>query len=148
LLDVGYGNGDFLKVCSQKVKSCYGNDVSNYPLPNGVKFIEDITKHEFDVVCFFDSLEHFENIDFISKINTKYIFISLPWCHYKSDDWFSSWKHRREDEHLWHFNETSLVKFMSEMGYEVLKISNLEDIIRKPINEDENILTGIFKKIK
>jgi len=147
ILDIGYGNGDFLKVCSGKIKNCFGNDVSNYPLPEGSVFVDDIFKDEYDLVCFFDSLEHFEQIDFVSKLKTKYVCISLPWCHNKSDEWFENWKHRREDEHLFHFNDKSLVNFMTEMGYELVNLSNVEDAIRKPTNEDKNILTGIFKKI-
>jgi hypothetical protein len=146
VLDVGYGNGDFLKVCSEKIKNCFGNDISNYPLPHGCVFVDDIFKDEYDLVCFFDSLEHFEEIDFVSKLKTKYVCVSLPWCHNKSDEWFENWKHRREDEHLWHFNDNSLVNFMVEMGYELVNVSNVEDTIRKSINEDKNILTGIFKK--
>ena len=147
VLDVGYGNGDFLKVCSDIIQNCYGNDISNYPLPDKCVFVEDIFENEYDVTCFFDSLEHFEKIEFVSKLKSKYIYISLPWCHNKSDEWFSNWKHRREDEHLWHFNDESLVNFMLEMGYKKVRISNVEDAIRKPINEDKNILTGLFKKI-
>ena len=147
VLDVGYGNGDFLKVCSDIIQNCYGNDISNYPLPDKCVFVENIFENEYDVTCFFDSLEHFEEIDFVSKLKSKYVYISLPWCHNKSDEWFSNWKHRREDEHLWHFNDESLVNFMLEMGYEKIRISNVEDAIRKPINEDKNILTGLFKKI-
>jgi hypothetical protein len=146
ILDVGYGNGDFLKVCSEKIKNRFGNDISNYPLPDGCQFVEDVLENEYDLICFFDSLEHFENIDFVSELKARYVCISLPWCHNKSDEWFQNWKHRREDEHLWHFNESSLVNFMAEMGYEKISISNVEDVIRKSSNEDENILTGIFKK--
>ena len=35
ILDIGYGNGDFLKVCKGVIES-YGNDVSGYPVPEGV----------------------------------------------------------------------------------------------------------------
>lgn len=146
ILDVGYGNGDFLKASSSVISQCYGNDISGYPLPDGCKFVKDIFSEIFDVVCFFDCLEHFEDIYFVSKLRTKYVYISLPWCHYHSDEWFKHWKHRRIDEHLWHFNDISLVNFMNEMGYENISISNVEDTIRQSDSIDKNILTGIFKK--
>jgi hypothetical protein len=146
ILDVGYGNGDFLKLSSTFIEKCYGNDISNYPLPSNCKFIDDIFSENFDVICFFDSLEHFHDISFVKNLNTKYIFISLPWCHYHSDSWFQNWKHRREDEHIYHFNDDSLVNFMDSSGFEKVCISNIEDIVRTPINKDYNILTGIFKK--
>ena len=147
VLDVGYGNGDFLKACLDYNLECYGNDISEYPLPDGVKFVKDIMKKEYDVVCFFDSLEHFENIDFVKNLKAEFVFISLPYCHYQSDEWFKNWKHRRPDEHLWHFNFHSLKEYMQEQGYELERISNFEDTIRKPTNSDINILSGIFKKV-
>jgi len=146
ILDIGYGNGDFLKVCSHSIEECYGNDVSNYPVPENCKFIEDIKSKHFDVVCFFDVLEHFEDIEFVKDLKCNFLYISLPWCHNFSDEWFLNWKHRREDEHLWHFNDKSLIKFMDDMGFDVIDISNVEDFIRKPNDNNKNILTGVFKK--
>jgi hypothetical protein len=146
ILDIGYGNGDFLKVCQQSIKNCFGNDVSDYPAPDGVKFINNIFEDYYDVITFFDVLEHFEEINFIKNLNCKYIYISVPWCHYFSDEWFENWKHRREDEHIWHFNEKSIVNFFNEMGYDLYDISNIEDSIRKTNYDYQNILTCIFKK--
>jgi len=148
ILDIGYGNGDFLKTCSNVVPECYGHDVSNYPIPENCKLIDDIFTNAFDVITFFDSLEHYEDINFISKLKCSYIVISLPWCHYFSDEWFRIWKHRRENEHLHHFSEEALTNFMSANGYECISLTNIEDIIRKPNDGNKNILTGIFKKIE
>lgn len=150
ILDIGYGNGDFLKAAKSIIPNCYGNDISNYPLPDGVKFIDDITTQHYDVITFFDVLEHFENIEFISNLKCNYIIISLPWCYNFNDDWFENWKHRRPDEHLWHFNDKSLVTFFNRMGYSSISITNMEDAIRKDNNalkyNYNNILTGVFKK--
>ena len=115
ILDVGYGNGDFLKVCVQGINNCYGNDISNYPIPNGVNFVDDILKNYYEVICFFDVLEHFEDINFIKDLKCKYVYISVPWCHNFSDSWFYEWKHRRVDEHLWHFNEKSIKNLINEL---------------------------------
>lgn len=146
ILDVGYGNGDFLKVCVQGIEKCYGNDVSGYPTPKGVEFVDNIFNEHYDVICFFDVLEHFEDINFVKNLKCNFIYISVPWCHNFNDEWFMSWKHRREDEHLWHFNDKSIVNFFNEMGYELVVKSNVEDLIRTPIDDNENILTCIFKK--
>lgn len=147
LLDIGYGNGNFLKVCKTLIKECYGNDISGYPLPDNCTFIEDITSRHFDVITFYDSLEHFVDISFVKDLKCNYVCISVPWCHYHSDDWFNTWKHRRENEHLYHFNDLSLKKYMQEMGFELVTYSNIEDSIRKGVNSDKNILTAIFKKL-
>ena len=148
ILDIGYGNGSFLEVCSNAIPNCYGNDISTYPLPDGVEFISDITSQYFEVITFFDSLEHFENIDFVKDLNCSYICISVPNCHYVNDEWFEKWKHRRPDEHLWHFNEESLCNYMTRNGYELLTSSNVEDIIRKNTSQEEtNILTCVFRSV-
>ena len=147
ILDVGYGNGDFLKVCKGVIDS-YGNDVSGYPVPEGVTYVDNIFDKHYDVISFFDVLEHFEEIDFVKDLNCDYVYISLPWCHNFNNEWFINWKHRRPDEHLWHFNDKSIEKFFNEMGYDMLDYSNVEDIIRLSNDEHQNILTCIFKKRK
>jgi len=131
LVDVGYGNGDFLKSCIGTIPELYGCDISDYQPPEGTTKINfDEIKH-VDVVCFFDSLEHFDDISIVCKLDTDYIFISVPWCHYLSDEWFEKWYHRRENEHLYHFNENSLRTFFKECGYECLYTGCFEDTIRK-----------------
>ena len=102
-------------------------------------------------MCFFDSLEHTVNPkSIIESLNTKYIFISLPWCHYdsKGTEWFMNWKHRKPNEHLHHYNDKSLSNFMNSCGYETISLDNIEDVVR--IRYDEkmpNILSGAFKKL-
>jgi len=146
ILDVGYGNGDFLKLCSMGIKDCNGHDISNYPLPEGVKFVDNITDRHYDVICFFDVLEHFDDITIVKDLDCDYVYISVPFCHNISDEWFKNWKHRKENEHLWHFNNDSLERFFWEMGYMTIFMGNIEDIIRNPADELPNILTAIFKK--
>lgn len=151
ILDVGYGNGNFLSVASKYIDKCYGTDTAQHHLlPEGVEFIENskIYDLEFDVVSFFDVLEHFDDIYDIKKLKTKYIAISVPNCDYKSDQWFENWKHRKPDEHLWFFNKETLITFFQEIGYECITTSYIEDIIRKDLNNKPNILNGIFKNNK
>lgn len=148
ILDVGYGNGDFLKVSQHIIPKCYGNDIEPaFPLTENIQFVKNIYDNDYDVVCFFDSLEHFDNIYEIRNLKTNYIYISVPWCHNLSDTWFDSWKHRRENEHLWHFDLESLKKFMFSIGFEYIIHSNIEDIIRQNNEKLPNILTAIFRKI-
>lgn len=147
ILDVGYGIGDFLESCELLIKSRYGHDISGYPIPSGCTFVENIFEDHYDVITFFDSLEHMENIEFVKDLKCNYICISVPDCHYFSDEWFKNWKHRKPNEHLWHFNTTSLQTFMNRMGYSCINTCNIEDSIRKNNQEYSNILTGIFKKL-
>jgi hypothetical protein len=149
ILDVGYGNGAFLNAAKNIIKNCSGFDISGFPLSDDILIENSITNKHFDVICFFDSLEHFDDINIISNLDCNYVFISVPWCHYLSDEWFINWYHRRPNEHLWHFDDKSLCKFFHENGFECIYKSNFEDTIRKnsTCNGYPNILSAIFKKI-
>jgi hypothetical protein len=145
ILDVGYGNGAFLKAAKNIVEKCYGHDISSYPLPDGCEFAP-LTQFA-QVYTFYDSLEHFTEIDFVKDLPCNYCVISLPWCHYPNDEWFKNWKHRRPDEHLWHFDHKSLQRFMYRMGFQLIDYTNVEDSVRKGILGESNILTGIFQRV-
>jgi hypothetical protein len=149
LMDVGYGNGDFLDSCKDFIPKLYGNDIPpSYPLNQGIQFIENITEQEVEVITFFDSLEHFPDIEFVKDLKCKYVVISLPWCYNGfNDEWFTNWKHRKPDEHLYHFNEKSLENFMNRQGFKMINYTNLEDKIRIDKNLFPNILTACFQKI-
>ena len=73
ILDVGYGDGSFLKVCSNIIPKCYGYDVSSYPAPAGCEVVSSMTDQSYDVITFFDSLEHFEDIEFVPEVKTNQI---------------------------------------------------------------------------
>ena len=46
-----------------------------------------------------------------------------------------NWKHRRYDEHLYHFTPVTLDTFMIRMGYQrITNHTNIEDSIRKTNN--------------
>ena len=145
ILDVGYGNGAFLNLAKNST-TCYGHDISQYPIPEGVSFVENILENYYEVISFFDVLEHFSNPYFLKDLNCKYIVCSLPHGHYLSDEWFRSWKHRKPNEHLWHFNEESLIKFFDVQGYSKINTSDFEDVVRKSKETYSNILSGVFLK--
>lgn len=148
IVDVGYGNGSFLNVCIENIENVYGCDISDFPVPEGSKKIALSDISNVDVTCFFDSLEHFDDINIIKNIDTKYIFISVPWCHNFSSDWFLKWYHRKPNEHLWHFNKRALIDFFDNSNFDCIYTSNFEDCIRKNASSSyyPNILSCMFKK--
>ena len=148
IVDVGYGNGSFLKVCKENIKDVYGCDISEYPVPDGCKKIALFDISNIDVTCFFDSLEHFDDINIIKHLDTEYVFISVPWCHNFSTDWFTKWYHRKPNEHLWHFTMNGLINFFDQSGFDCIFKSNFEDCIRKNASSENypNILSCVFKK--
>jgi hypothetical protein len=148
IIDIGYGNGSFLNACVGAIKHVYGSDISDYPVPNGVTKIKFEDIPNVTVACFFDSLEHFSDIYQIKSINAEYFFVSVPWCNNTSEEYFMNWYHRRENEHIYHFSDKSLIAFFKEIGYECIYISSFEDIIRKndKIIGMPNILSCVFKR--
>ncbi len=146
ICDVGYGNGAFLKACRNAIPDRYGFDVTDYPVPQGVRFTKNWLDLEVDVLTFFDVLEHFEDPYVLRQCRAENVVISLPWCHYESDEWFDRWKHRRPNEHLWHFDLHGMTNFARVCGFKLADFSDVEDIIRRPETDRPNILTVLLKR--
>lgn len=151
ICDFGYGNGSFMKYCLIKNKLVYGYDISDYGSPQGAIRIKNPDDVDVDVYTFFDSLEHLNESNltsFLVSKPTKFICISVPWFHEsQGTDWFLNWKHRRENEHLHHFDSFGLMNLIIGCGYKVLYVGNPEDAIRKSQTNLPNILTVIAEKI-
>ena len=152
ILDVGYGNGLFLSTVESLFRFRYGYDVTDIPVPESATKVDSIADRHYDVITFFDSLEHIKNLDFVENLSCKYIVVSVPYCHWKSDKddiWFRDhYKHRRENEHYWHFSPESLQIFMFTRGYRtIVGNAQIEDIVRTPYDDRQNIITACFKKI-
>lgn len=148
LLEIGYGTGDFLETASHFGIECFGNDVTGLPTPANASYVEDFTGH-YDVVCMFDVLEHFEDINLIKDLNTKFVYVSVPNCSMPEDIAYLTYAypHLKPNEHLHHFNHKSLTAHFEANGYKLRAISNIEDTIRKRPNVHVNIISSIFEKI-
>jgi hypothetical protein len=148
LLDVGYGNGAFLKFCQKcsNIKKLYGYDITGIKIP-GVEVIPDLHFVRADIITFWDCLEHFNDVSFLHNIDASIIVVSLPYCHIKEKgiQWFDTWKHRKPNEHIRHFDRISLMKFMRSYGWKNISLSYHEDIIRAGV-DSPNILTMAFKR--
>lgn len=149
VLDIGYGNGSFLRHCKAQGCDVRGFDVnptSRLPLSERV---DSISEGAYDVVTFFDALEHVSDIgtEIARLAPHRYVVISAPCLREDfSTEWFMQWKHRKENEHLWHFSPSSLRHFMESQGYEMLYMGNPEDEVRKGVEPGRwNIITAIFK---
>jgi hypothetical protein len=151
VLDFGYGNGSFLKHCHKMQKNCFGYDISDYPLVDGITKVESATQNGYDLITFFDSLEHIEDeniVGFLQGLKCKFIFVSLPWYHNFGDEWFKGWKHRRENEHFHHFTSGGLCSTLEMAGFTPVYIGNPEDQIRTSDKPYPNILSVGAVKIE
>jgi len=152
ILDFGYGNGAFLKECERQKKVTYGYDISDYPVPSKTIKVDDPNNVEVDVITFFDSLEHLLEEDLVSFLRNKkckHFCISVPWYHEsKGTSWFESWKHRRENEHIHHFDAHGLIGLLTDIDCKVVYVGNPEDKVRIPNSNLPNILTVIGTRVK
>ena len=112
--------------------------------------IYKLDDYEFDVMTFFDSLEHIPESDLVSFLSTKrvkYLCISVPHFHEElGPTWFTTWKHRRPNEHFHHFDTQGIHGLLEESGYTVIYTGNDEDVIRRPVDSNTNILTVVARK--
>ena len=100
-----------------------------------------------DVVTFFDSLEHLPDLSFLRDLKASRIVVTVPWCHANEMglEWFRTWKHRKPDEHLWHFDLPALLGTMRDHGWLSMKYAgHPEDEVRGSLNGLGNTLTAVF----
>jgi len=131
ILDVGYGNGDFIKLACRAGFDGWGNDV--HGADYGVREVVDLGEMpgfpQWDVVTFFDSLEHFPSLDMVRDLGRRAhtIIVSIP----RKPTLFPcdlDWKHYRPGEHLHYFSTFSLQKLFAPKW--IKGISHAEDVIR------------------
>ena len=82
LLDVGYGNGSFIRRCLVNRWDAYGCDVNETEYEGVRRIYSTAVNHgpRWRAVTFFDSLEHFETFDWIRQVadNADWILVSAP----------------------------------------------------------------------
>jgi 2-polyprenyl-3-methyl-5-hydroxy-6-metoxy-1,4-benzoquinol methylase len=141
LLDVGYGNGAFIRAAEAAGFTAFGCDI--HGVPSDVKEIDlDGDNSAWDVVTCFDSLEHFAAFSSIRSLmrRARYVLVSapLPPATFPAE---RTWKHYKAGEHLHYFSAESLARLV---GKPLLAESNVEDAIRRPNGVEQNIYTAIY----
>jgi SAM-dependent methyltransferase len=147
VLDVGYGNGAFLKRARAAGMTIFGIDLHTEDF--GIPVVEFDAPQDYDLVCFFDSLEHFPDFAPILRLNTRFAIVSIP----QTPDFMLAaprkWRHFKPGEHLHYFSTNSLDTFMRSWGFTGrLAEGNPEDNLRGKLAIDgksyDNIYTAIY----
>ncbi len=149
ILDVGYGNGAFLKRARAADMSVFGIDLHSEDF--GVPVVDFATGQQYDLACFFDSLEHFPDFAPILQIDTRYVIVSIP----HTPDFILTaprkWRHFKPGEHLHYFSRSSLDTLMRNWGFaRRLAEGYPEDDLRGKLTIDgesyNNIYTAIYTR--
>lgn len=146
VLDVGYGNGDFIRAVRLGGWDAFGNDVNPTEyvgvrpasLPNGPDW-----PVSYRVITFFDALEHFEDLTHARWVSHAADWLILSFPCVPSDFPYHSYKHYRPGEHHMHFKPKGLEKIFSHNGRvaELVYHGHPEDSIRKRSGKLPNIDT-------
>lgn len=146
VLDIGYGNAAFLKYAQAAGMEIYGIDVHQEDF--GVPVIDFDSKLNFDLICFFDSLEHFPDFDSVTKLRSNNVIVSIPNTPRRLLSSPTSWRHYKPGEHLHYFSQRSLDLFMANWGFpRRIADGYPEDNLRGKLTLDHEIVNNIYTAI-
>ncbi len=140
VVDVGSGNGSFVKAGQPIFKKICGYDVAG----------ESITESEllntpWDLAVFSDVIEHMPDIAYIFTIPWRFAFISFPETPKVQDQsQLHGWRHYKPDEHVWCLNADGMEKFVEDNGCVVIERANFEDLIRVRWNQDHPNISSML----
>jgi len=133
VLDYGSGVGWF-RAWRPKGVEVYSYDIAEYP-QTGIDLMM------YNVVCFWDVLEHIPDFSKIEPILSlaRNVAISIPMKVELNN--FATWKHWKPGEHLHYFTEETLNALFERYGFRQVKIGQPECPPR------EGIVSVIYEKI-
>lgn len=134
VLDVGIGDGAFLRAAAQRVPfgvvELYGCDIN----PLGVEYLEQTgqlaqldQEGGFDVVCFWDVLEHLEDPRVGLRAAKTTALVSIP--IFESQLHALRSRHFKPGEHLWYFTRRGFLAFADQEGFDCVDILATESAI-------------------
>jgi len=137
LLDFGCGVGSFVNYCSINGLNASGFDINPY----GDYCEPTALMRKYDIVTFWDSLEHVEDpVKLIKSLDSKYIFICTPDTDGFDYRDITKWKHYMPEEHCHYYTLNSLCKLLDKCGYEVID-HNWNESKYRTGGGDKNIIT-------
>lgn len=134
VLDVGIGDGAFLRAAAAQVPfglvELKGCDIN----PLGVEYLEQTgqlaqldQEGGFDVVCFWDVLEHLEDPRVGLRAAKTTALVSIP--IFDSQLHALRSRHFKPGEHIWYFTRRGFLAFADQEGFDCLDIRATESAI-------------------
>lgn len=102
--------------------------------------LEDLK--QFNIISFFDSLEHMEKPEILlNRLTTQNLIIAIP--IFKNKDHLIKSRHFRKDEHYHYFTCQGFIKYMKKLGFKLLGHFDNEIQVGR---EDIHTFTFIFER--
>ena len=127
VLELGPGRGVFFDVLKSHVEQMRGYDVVQES-PYATIPWSQAAECEWDLVCGFDVLEHFEDIDRLWELDFQWGYFSIPAP--PAQGVHPRWRHFKPDEHLWHITAEQFEQWASAHGYRLIAVGCPEDCLR------------------
>lgn len=149
VLDIGYGNGALLKHARAQGMEVFGLDVHGEDF--GIPTVDYDTDRHFDLICFFDSLEHLPTFDRLFALRAAHVVVSLPAVPNYLLQAPHLWRHYKPGEHLHYFSDQSLSVLMSRWGLRARIADGFpEDALRGKLvvhgRSYDNIYTALYRR--
>lgn len=122
LLDVGIGDGAFLRTLEgERWIRRYGADVN----PAGIRYLEELgqlgsLEEMYDVVTFWDSLEHIRDPRWALRSAAHVALVSVP--IFSGVEHVLASKHYKPNEHLWYWTRAGFLRFADREGFDCADI--------------------------
>lgn len=134
ILDVGIGGGGFIKSLLQRQDiapermDVWGVDIN----PFAINWLEARRMHgsldeSYDVVTFWDSLEHFRDPSEPLQAAGRCAIVSIP--IFRDAEHALASKHYRKDEHFWYFTRKGFCAWADRMGFWIRDVRISESLI-------------------
>ena len=146
ILDVGIGDGAFLRVLRSCLRSpsyvLQGVDIN----PAAVAYLEERSQlgsldepQFYDLVTFWDSLEHFRDPRVPLRAARDIALVSLP--TFASADGAIRSRHFKPEEHFWYFSDVAFTRFADQEGFDVIDLLRTETALGR-----DGISTFVLKR--
>lgn len=127
MLDIGYGNGSFLRVAQAAGLEAFGHDL--HQRKDGIR--RGDLSNPYTIITMFDSLEHFSCFDQL-QLRSQHLIVSIPERPTWPIEQLPMWRHFKPGEHIHYFSQQSLIALAYRLGYAFSHFQVLEDVARTP----------------
>lgn len=143
ILDIGYGDGEFIRQARYAKYAAFGYDTHQDDL--GVPTAN--MAGNWDAITMFDSWEHMPDLTAPLASKAKYVFLTVPHLETSATpEWLESWRHFKPNEHIHYFTRAAIHFWWNRHGYEVIDACPVEDVIRKG-PESPNTMTYTIRRM-